>query len=132
MKAYLSYLANSYFYNYKPSPHILRQYHALRNLRKNKYIIIIKHDKGNGVIVLDRKLYDKAVQEIISDTSKFEKLNKEPTLKREASLQHFLTKMNMIDFIILVLLLLVSMVILKCTNSRLVIHFLNFVQLFDL
>ena len=26
IKAHLSYLANSYFYNYKPSPRILRQY----------------------------------------------------------------------------------------------------------
>ena len=34
-----------------------------------------KPDKGNGVAILDRKLYDNATQEIISDTSKFEKLN---------------------------------------------------------
>ena len=38
--------------------------------------------------------------------------------------------MNMINCILLVLLLLVSMVLLKCTNSHLVIHFLNFVRLF--
>ena len=47
-----------------------------------------KPDEGNGVVILDRKLYDNAVQEIISDTSKFEKLNEDPTLKREASLQN--------------------------------------------
>ena len=35
----------------------------------------MKPDKGNGVIILDRKLYDNAIQEIISDNSKFEKLN---------------------------------------------------------
>ena len=35
-----------------------------------------------------------AVQEIISDTSKFEKLNEDPTLKREASLQRFLRKLK--------------------------------------
>ena len=38
IKAHLSYLANSYFYNYKPSPRILRQHRVLRNLRKNKDI----------------------------------------------------------------------------------------------
>ena len=38
----------------------------------------------------------------------------------------------MINCILLVLLLLVSMVLLKCTNSPLVIHFLNFVQLFHI
>ena len=62
MKVHLSYLANSYFYNYKPSPRILRQYRVLQNLRKNKDIIIAKPDKGNGVVVLDRKLNNNAIQ----------------------------------------------------------------------
>ena len=52
IKAHLSYLANSYFYNYKPPPRILRQHRVLRNLRKNKDIVITKTDKGNGVIIL--------------------------------------------------------------------------------
>ena len=91
---YLSYLANPYFYNYEPSPRILRQHRVLRNLRKNKDIVITKPDKGNGVAIFDRKLYDNAIQEIISDTSKFEKLNEDPTLKREASIQRFLHKLK--------------------------------------
>ena len=137
----LSYLPNSYFYNYKPSPRILRQHHALRNLRKNKDIVITKPDKGNRVVILDRKLYNNAIEEIFSDTSEVEKLNEDQTLKREASLQLFLRKwnrktflinLNMINCILLVLLLLVSMVLLKCTNSPLVIYFLNFVGLFHL
>ena len=141
IKTHLSYLANSYFYNYKPSPRILRQHRVLRNLRKNKDIVITKPDKGNGVVILDRKLYNNAIEEIISDTSKLEKLNEDPILKHEASLQRFLRKLkqktflmklNMISCILLVLLLLVSMVLLKCTNSPLVIHFLKFVQFFHL
>ena len=60
IKADLSYLANSYFYNYKPPP-ILRQHCVLRNLRKNKDIVITKPNKGNGVVILDRKLYDNAI-----------------------------------------------------------------------
>ena len=122
IKADLSYLANSYFCNYKPSPRILRQNHVLRNLTKNKDIAKTKPDKRNGVAILDRKLYDNAIQELISDTSKFGKLFGKT----------FLTEMNMISCILLVLLLLVSMVLLKCTNSHLVIHFLNFVRLFHL
>ena len=59
-------------------------------LRKNKEIVIIKPDKRNGVVILDRKVYNNAIEEIISDTSKFEKPNEDPTLKREASLQRFL------------------------------------------
>ena len=53
IKAHLSYLANPFFYNYKPSPRILCQHRILRNLRKNKDIIITKPDKGNGVVILD-------------------------------------------------------------------------------
>ena len=86
IKPHLSYLANSYFYSYKPSPRIL-QHCVLQNLRKNEYIIITKPHKGNGVAILDRKLYDNDIQQVISDISKFEKLNDDPTLKREASTQ---------------------------------------------
>ena len=53
-----------------------------------------KPDKGNGVVILDWNLYNNAIEEIISDTSKFEKLNEDPTLKREASLQRFLRKLK--------------------------------------
>ena len=134
IKAHLSYLANSYFYNYKPSPRILRQHCVVRNYRKNKDIVITKPNKGHGLVMLDRKLYNNTIEKIISDTSKFQKLSEYPTLKCEASLQHFFfcilkqtMKLNMINCILLVLLLLVSMVLLKCTNSPLVILFLNFV-----
>ena len=41
-----------------------------------------------------RKLYNNANQETISVTSKFEKLNEEPTLKRETSLQRFSRKLK--------------------------------------
>ena len=52
IKAHLSYLANSYFYNYKPSPCILCQHGSYETL-KNKDIIITKPYKGNGVVMLD-------------------------------------------------------------------------------
>ena len=77
---------------------MLRQHRFLRNLRKYKHIVITKPHKGNGVIILDRKLYNKAIEEIISDTCKFQKLNEDPNLKREASLQRFLRKLKQKDF----------------------------------
>ena len=58
----------------------------------------MKRDKGNEVVILDRTLYDNGIQEIISDTSKFEKLIKDQTLKREASLQRFLRKLKHKNF----------------------------------
>ena len=50
------------------------------------------------MIILDQKLYNKAIEEIISDTSKFEKLNEDTSLKREASLQRFLRKLKQKNF----------------------------------
>ena len=44
----------------------------------------------------------------------------------------FLMRLNMKNCILLVLLLLVSMVLVKCTKSPLMIHFLNFIWLFHL
>ena len=64
-------ISNSYFYNYKPSPHILCQHRVLRNLRKNKDIVVTKPDKGNGVVILDRKLYNNAIEETRSFTTTF-------------------------------------------------------------
>ena len=51
IKVHLSYLANSYFYNYKP-PRIQRQHQVFQNLRKNKDIVVTP-DKGNEVVILD-------------------------------------------------------------------------------
>ena len=84
IKSQFSFLANSYFYNYKPSLRI-RRHRVLKNLEKIKDIVITEPDKRNGVVILDRKLYNHAIQEIASDTSKFEKHNEGPTLKRKAS-----------------------------------------------
>ena len=60
---------------------------SYETLEKNKDIVIMKPDKRNGVVILYQKLYDNVVQEIISDTSKFKKLNEDSTLKHEASLK---------------------------------------------
>ena len=58
----------------------------------------MKPDKGNGVVILDRKLYNSAIEKIILDTSKFEKLTEDPTLKCEDSLQRFLRKLKQKNF----------------------------------
>ena len=59
IKAHLLYLANSCFYNYNPSPRILRQHRVLRNLTNNKTTVIKNSNKGNGVVILDQKIYNK-------------------------------------------------------------------------
>ena len=67
---------------------------VLRNLRKNKDIVITKPDQENGAIILNQKRYNSTIEEIISGTSKFQKLNEDPTLKGEASLQRFFLKLK--------------------------------------
>ena len=69
----------------------IASYETSGSLRKNKDIVITEPDSGNGVVILDRKLHNNAIEEIISETSKFEKLNEDPMLKREALLQRFFT-----------------------------------------
>ena len=59
---------------------------SYETLEKNEDIVITKPNKRDGVVILHRKIIQEIIQEIISDTSKFEKLNEDPTLKREASL----------------------------------------------
>ena len=54
--------------------------------------------KGNGVAILDKKIYYNAILKIIPDTSKFEKLNEDRTLEREASLQRFWCKLKHKNF----------------------------------
>ena len=58
----------------------------------------MKPDKENWVVVLDRKLYNNGIEEIISDTSKFKKLNEDTTLKLEGSVQRFLCKLKQKNF----------------------------------
>ena len=40
-----------------------------------KDVVITKPNKGNEVVILDRKLYNDAIEEIISDSSKFKKFD---------------------------------------------------------
>ena len=107
----------------------------MQNLRKNKDIEV------HGVVILDQKLYENTIQEIISGTSKFEKLNEDSTLKREASVKRFLCTLKQKNFLNEIEYDKLypsgsaparTMVLLKCANSPLVIHFLKFVRLFHL
>ena len=68
-----------------------------KELRKNKNIVILKPDKGNGVVVLDRTDYDLGILKIINDTSKFRPIKDDPTLLREGRLQRLLRKLKKDD-----------------------------------
>ena len=59
--------------------HCQKQLECHQHQHQHLDIVVTKPDKGNGVVILDRKLYNNAIEEIISDSSKFEKLNEDPT-----------------------------------------------------
>ena len=52
--------------------------------------VILRPDKGSGVVVLNRKDYEKSIKNLINDKTKFKELSEDVTIKREAKLQHFL------------------------------------------
>ena len=81
LKSELSHLVNSYVYNYKLSRSTLRKHGIWKKLKSNKSIVILRPDKGNGVVVLDRTQYDNVIKEIISDKTKFKELREDVTIK---------------------------------------------------
>ena len=90
LRTEMSHLAINYYNSYSPSKSALKKHGILKTLRRNKNIVIVQPDKGNGVIVLDREVYNKKLYEIINDVTKFKKLKKDETIKRQGSLQRFL------------------------------------------
>lgn len=75
----LSHLAHSYVSSHQPSSADLKKCRILKDLTKNKDIVILKPDKGNGLVVMDRKAYEQGIFSIISDTSKFKVNDNDPT-----------------------------------------------------
>ena len=74
---------------------------ALKGLSANKDLIIQKSDKGNSKFnSLNRNNYIKRLNEILSDSSKFKKLNIKPgkqinfLLQQEDRLTNFLNKVK--------------------------------------
>ena len=93
MRAKLSYFANCYVSGYRPSRNVQRKHGILKTLGRNKDIVILKPDKGNGVVILNHKDYIESILKIVSDDGdKFKTLSEDPTTKREGQLQRFFRK----------------------------------------
>ena len=50
----LSHLAHSYVSTFHPSKKNIKTHKILKELRRNKNIVVLKPDKGNGVVVLNK------------------------------------------------------------------------------
>ena len=60
----------------------MKKHGILKRLRKNNNIVILRPDKGDGIII-GRNVYIQKIFEIIKDRTKFKELSIEPTIIRE-------------------------------------------------
>ena len=98
LKSYHFHIAQLYVNSFQPSNKDIKTHKVLRNLHKNKNIVILKPEKGNGVVMLNK--VDKGTHDIVNGEHKFKKITNDPTIDREGRLQRFfwdLTKKGKID-----------------------------------
>ena len=91
---HLAHLANNYYHSYRPSAGQLKKHKILDKLKKNNNIVILKPDKGNAVVILDRSVYIEQMKKLISDVSKFKKLKNDPTMTRQTNTQGLLRNLK--------------------------------------
>ena len=90
LRAQLPQLANSYYSKYKPSIQMLKKHGILKKLRENKNIVITHPDKGTGVVIMNRKHYDKAMYDILENNSTFKKIKKRSNLIKRRTIAFYL------------------------------------------
>ena len=69
-----------------------RKLQVIKELRKDT--VILKPDKGNGVVAIDTTDYYKSLDKLFSDTTKFKRLDADPTNTRLSTLQSNLWKLH--------------------------------------
>ena len=89
LKADLSHLIQSCSNSFRSLLKGIKAHSILSQLRKNNDIIILKPEKGNGVVILNKKDYNKGILDIVDDADKFKVLDNDPTISREGKLQRF-------------------------------------------
>ena len=62
-------------------------------LRRNNSIVVLKQDKGRGVVILDKNIYVEKCLSIL-DTNQFMKIDKNPTSSNESKIQRILRKIK--------------------------------------
>ena len=72
----------------------LKKQGILKRLQNNQEIMIVRSDKDNGVVILNKKDYICGMNKIISDRSKFKLFSADPTSLWERQLQRFSIKLK--------------------------------------
>ena len=69
-------LGSSWFYNANVLQSLYNQeLEALDKLSKNKNLVVQKADKGNSVVLVDRDVYVKHMENVLKDNTKFKKVD---------------------------------------------------------
>ena len=100
-------IAYKCYYNFKPYKIFSAIFSksdvaSLQSLAKNDTIIVTRPDKGRGVVIVDKDVYIKQMNSIISDSSKFSKIT-DPidkfTRKIEDKINNYLRKLKNLQLI---------------------------------
>ena len=90
-------MAYSCYYSYTPESLPLNiskvELLALKNLSRNKEIVVLRPDKGNGVVILNRTDYVSKIESLLEDATKFRPLDTDILdlcTKREGKLIRYL------------------------------------------
>ena len=75
---------------------MLKEHNILEKLRRNKDIVVTRPDKGNGVVVMDRVIYNQQMYALLSDKNK---LSEDLTKLREGQLQRYLRELKNKQFL---------------------------------
>ena len=67
---------------------------ALKELRSDNNIIIVKSDKGNATVVMDHRDYESKLSTMLNDTSTYKKRNRNPLAALERKMYSLLLQLN--------------------------------------
>ena len=58
-----------------------------------QYRVILKPDKGNGIVLINKTEYNLAMKRLFSDRSKYKVIQKDPTLTKLKTVQNYVNTM---------------------------------------
>ena len=79
--------------NHTPEPCALKsdEMRALKELRNHPDIVVLKADKGNVTVVMNKQAYDNQILDLLNDTTTYEPLRIDPTNKTEKTVNQFVS-----------------------------------------
>ena len=67
---------------------------ALKDLQRDKSVVILPSDKGRCTVVMDRPAYVEKCKNMLKDTNTYKKLKKDPTSKYKKELSEFIRELK--------------------------------------